>query len=158
MGCCSSKEDYYDIPRREDNLPGRTHFPKTTAQSIIAQAPAPTHNKAQNARRPHAHYDDENLFANERIKLTPLPGIALPNNNRPAPVLWAYPANNFDYTTQNRFGRPMGGNGVDAGPMRIVTDRNRNIQGMILHPLGDPVTFERAQERNRRRPDYRADY
>lgn len=155
---------YYDIPRQENpGHVGHTEFPKIEAQRIINAAPAPTHNK-ERGRRPHAHFDREDLFIQERTPLTPLPGVQV-RPDRPAPVLWAYPANNFDYATQNRRGappagvpggrgrdhrEPFRGGGVDAGPFRIVTDRHQNIQGMVYHPVDDEEGFERAPERQRR--------
>ncbi|WYZ45588.1 hypothetical protein EsH8_VIII_000904 [Colletotrichum jinshuiense] len=134
----------YFVPRREDNIGGSATISLAQAQNIISKAPAPSHNKARNARRPHAHYDREDHFAETRQGLLPLPGIPPPSNG-PPPVLWAYPSNTFDYANQNRFGVPKGGVGVDAGPFRIITDKDKNILGMVFHPTGDLVNFARAQ-------------
>jgi hypothetical protein len=116
-----------DFPRRDDGLPGRTHFPRPTAQQSRGM-------NRINTRRPPAHYDSD-----------PLPN-APPWRGRPPPMFWAYPANGFDYSTQNRRGQHHGSAG-SAGPFRVVTDRHQGIQGMITHPVGNPNDFIRAPER-----------
>lgn len=58
------------------------------------------------------------------------------------PVLWAYPGTYFDYAGQNRFG----GDASVIGPSRIITDRNKNIQGMVTHPYNSRTKFVRVPE------------
>lgn len=112
---------------------------------MIAQAPYPSHNRPD-GRRPHAHRDREDLFAAERAGLTPLPAVAPPARGA-APVLWSYPACELDYARQNRRGEVAG---QTPGPHRIITDRHKNIQGMVTHyPFGDHENFARVPERER---------
>lgn len=144
------------MPRRaidstNDPHPGRSQFPHHNAQWLIDRAPAPTHNRTS-GRRPHAHLDREDHFRAEREGLAPLPGVHAPGG-RPAPVLFAYPAEDFDYARQTRHGRiPREGvpGGVPPGPHRIITDRHKNIKGMTTHPPGDTMRFERVPERVQR--------
>jgi hypothetical protein len=146
------------MPRRAidaqgDPHSGRSEFPHHNAQWIIDQAPAPTHNRSH-GRRPHAHFDREDLFVEERQGLSPLDGVPAPPKGQP-PVLFAYPAEDFDYARQTRDGRIRreGVHGaLPPGPHRIITDRNKNIKGMTTHPQGDTQGFVRAPERVQRRP------
>lgn len=110
--------------------------------------------------RPHAHFDTENHYTVESAGLTPLPGARtrrVRDENDPAiyhtvtPKLYGYAGNpNFDYNNQNRSGEPRApGQGQDrvgprAGPVRLVTDRERNLVGVSYHPDGDFTKFERA--------------
>lgn len=135
------------MPRRNRGAPkpGKAQFPHEAAKGIIKNAPYPSHNRAT-GRRPHAHYDTEERFTKEKIGLQPLDGVAKPKN-KDAPVLWAYPAEDFDYAAQNRFGRVGSDGGKAPGPHRIITDRNKNIKGMTTHPYYNPHAMVRAPHR-----------
>lgn len=90
------------MPRRAHDEPGgptgRSEFPLDVAQVLIDRAPRPSHNRP-NGRRPHAHYDTDMHYVAERRNLRPLDGVA-PLANREAPVLWAYPAEDFNTPTK----------------------------------------------------------
>lgn len=136
---------YTDEPNRGRR--GRSEFPHYIAEDMIQRAPLPSHNKMK-GRRPHAHYDIEGQFKTERAGLQPLEGARqLPGKERP--VLWAYPATYYNYEGQNTHGRHRKGRDLSPGPHRIITDKNKNIQGMVTHPVGDDVGFVRAPERVR---------
>ncbi|KAL3706873.1 hypothetical protein TMatcc_007886 [Talaromyces marneffei ATCC 18224] len=128
---------------RPGDTPGRSEFPLHVAEHLIAQAPAPSHNRA-NGRRPHAHLDKEEFFRAERAGLKPLEGVPLRGRQQELPVLWAYPAENFDYSNQNHYGKV---NGKPPGPHRIITDRDKRIQGMVTHPVNDDKRFVQAPKR-----------
>ena len=135
------------MPRRAhdeiDGSAGRSEFPLHVAQFLIDRAPRPTHNRPQGLR-PHAHYDTDLHYVAERRNLRPLDGVS-PLANRGLPVLWAYPAEDFQYANQNRDGR-LRGQGP-PGPHRIITDRDKRIIGMSTHPLGRQREFVRAPAR-----------
>ena len=100
----------------------------------------------RHGRRPHAHNDDEAEFTKEGLQtLDGQPYRPPPQGTRP--VLWAYPPVDFDYENQNNQGRPrrdiagnaIGGNNTEAGPHRVIADRNKSIQGMVTHPSAAPL-------------------
>lgn len=146
-------KQYHDLPRRyfdTTHSSGRSEFPRHIAEDILSKAPFPTHSKSC-GRRPHAHYDTENLFKHEKPGKETLDGGKY-EGPKGDPVLWAYPATYFDYESQNRRGnepRDRGGKplGLEPGPHRIVTDKNKQIQGMITHGFDEDRRFLRAPAR-----------
>lgn len=90
------------------------------------------------------HVSATGIFRAERATLQPLEGVPTHGRHSP-PVLWAYPAMYWDYAAQNRRGEYPGS---DPGPHRIITDRDKRIQGMATHyPPGETQAFIRAPER-----------
>lgn len=143
---------YFELTREVSvsDSPGKTisvteEFPLSEAERIIAAAPAPWHNRGK-GRRPHAHFDREGFFEAEKATLMPLEGVNH-NTEGPTPVLWAYPAEDFDYFHQNSKGKVEG---KHIGPCRIITDRDKQIQGMVIHPIKDEGDFVRGPKRVRR--------
>jgi hypothetical protein len=49
----------------------------------------------------------------------------------------------FDYSHQNRNGFVLG---QSAGPHRIITDKDKNIQGFVTRPVGNKKEFVRVPE------------
>ncbi|KZF26979.1 hypothetical protein L228DRAFT_280116 [Xylona heveae TC161] len=146
---------FYAIPRTHFSKPehstyGQQIIPKYRCEELLRDAPLPTHNRT-NGKRPHAHYDSELLFANERAQLGIFPGVHVPNRykDQGPPRLWAYPAQEFDYEHQDKFGHD---HHRTPGPHRIITDKDKNIQGLVTHPVGDPIGFVRVHESVRRVP------
>jgi hypothetical protein len=96
---------------------------------------------------PRAFPDRDNLFHEEKLGLKSLDGTTYPyTGNRP--VLWIYPASrcvDFKKTGWSRKARRR----LDAGPHRIVTDRSKNIIGMISHPRWKGHPFMKAQKVSR---------
>ncbi|KAK4210804.1 hypothetical protein QBC37DRAFT_376667 [Rhypophila decipiens] len=159
----TSGSSYYDIPRHptrnEYQAGDRTRYSRRHAQEDVINAPAPTHNRFNNARRPHAHYDTEGDYIQESIGLTPLPGTTrgyglapMPSSVRP--VLWSYPSRhaNFDYADQNGRGRRLNNAQPqqDPGAFRVISDRHQNPQGVSYHPPGQSQSFARARHRRHR--------
>ncbi|KAM7199162.1 hypothetical protein V8F33_004637 [Rhypophila sp. PSN 637] len=149
----SSKSSYYSVPRnRDDYLPGHHRYSKRAAQELLQTAPDPTVRAGRNGRRPHAHFDDENHYTAERASLSPLPNACHTNTPRP----FGYAGNpGFDYATQNSKGKPQSNQareavGPEAGPIRLVADRDRNLVGVSYHPQGSFRDFERATYHPRR--------
>ncbi|PWY80792.1 hypothetical protein BO94DRAFT_470580, partial [Aspergillus sclerotioniger CBS 115572] len=130
----------------DDGHVGRAEMPRYVALDIIDKAPAPSHNKTT-GRRPHAHFDAENLFPTERAGLEPLEEVASGDGQRP--VFWAYPTTYFDYANQNRRGCVPGPCGPQSNPVphRIITDKDKNVVGMVTHPLKKQGKFVRVTER-----------
>ncbi|KAK4215623.1 hypothetical protein QBC37DRAFT_398532 [Rhypophila decipiens] len=164
MNCCpgttggqgstfSSKSSYYSVPRnRDDYLAGHHRYSKRSAQELLQTAPDPTVRAGRNGRRPHAHFDDEHHYPGERASLSPLPAAFHAN----PPRLFGYAGNpGFDYATQNSKGKPQSNQareavGPEAGPIRLVADRDRNLVGVSYHPLDSERRFERATYHPRR--------
>ncbi|PYI00214.1 hypothetical protein BO78DRAFT_412458 [Aspergillus sclerotiicarbonarius CBS 121057] len=111
-------------------------MPRCQIDDPDGPAPAPSHNKTNEA-----------LLAAQRAQLKPLDKVAA-RDNRQDPVLWACPATYHDYSRQNCDGIMQGANRAHSnpGPHRIITDRNKNIQGMVTHPAGNKNKFVRAPE------------
>ncbi|KAB8228021.1 uncharacterized protein BDW43DRAFT_316326 [Aspergillus alliaceus] len=116
-------------------------FTRKRAEEILSDAPYPNRNNKK-GRRPHAHYDIEKLFTKERTKLRPLETVDRSPSKDP-PVLWSYPAERFDYSLQNRLGEVKN---KFLTRHRIITDREKNIKGMVSHPPNSGKFF-RATER-----------
>lgn len=116
----------------------RTEVRQHDAEAWLEDTPMPT-SEEPHGLRPHAYYDWEDLFVNERASLTDLRGdLYNPGLRRKCPVLWmCVGAPNFDYGDEN----------ADAGAFRIVTDRERRIIGMAAHSEHDGGLFVRASER-----------
>jgi hypothetical protein len=104
------------------------------------RSPAPTaeSRKKNNKRYPKRYNDTEQLFKE--------------------PSLYEYPTKSWPYDQQNTKGKAfktVNGQRVQVNPefTRTVTDRNKNVKGVIYHPSGNPSKFVRAKEVNRgRRP------
>jgi hypothetical protein len=99
----------------------------------------------RNGKRPHAHFDIEQLFIDEKLGLKTLegndfiPGLKKRENT----VLWSYPPV-WDYEqtkSQQKKSRDK------AGPYRIITDRDQNIIRVVVHPKEDKKNFVRAHRR-----------
>ncbi|KAM7215637.1 hypothetical protein V8F06_008928 [Rhypophila decipiens] len=157
----SSDSSHYTVPRNRDNYDdgGYHRYSRRAAQELLLTAPAPTVSADRYGRRPHAHYDFENAYRSERAGLSPIPGA--PNRmvngvSRSPPRLFGYAGHpGFNYAAQNRRGEPLSNQarqavGPQAGPIRLVADRDRNLVGVSYHPQGSFSTFQRATHHPRR--------
>ncbi|KAL2841844.1 hypothetical protein BJY01DRAFT_249340 [Aspergillus pseudoustus] len=136
-----ASEPAYRINRgRNENDPSAYHLrTRASIQRHLDHSPAPTaeSRKKGNKRYPKRYNDRENLFRE--------------------PSLYEYPSKSWPYNQQNAKGKAYtaGANGqrvqVDPEFTRTVTDRNKNVKGVIYHPEGDRSGFVRAQEVNRGR-------
>ncbi|KIA75772.1 hypothetical protein HK57_00458 [Aspergillus ustus] len=135
-------EPAYRINRgRTENDPNAYHLrTRASIQRHMDHSPAPTDQsrKKGNKRYPKRYNDNENLFQAE-------------------PSLYEYPSKSWPYNQQNAKGRAYvtGADGqrvqVDPEFTRTITDRNKNVKGVIYHPKGDRSGFVRAEEVNRGR-------
>lgn len=148
----SSQPKVYLLPRRttstEESPSEKAEFPGYVAQYLVDLAPFPTHHK-RNGRRPHAHYDTEECFLEEIKSICPLNGT--PYSEGKPIVLFSYVATHFDYSNQTGKGRPRKRPGAtsrdEVGPFRIIASWNKDIEGFLVHPVGDKENFVRAEER-----------
>lgn len=66
------------------------------------------------------------------------------------PTFYEYISNDFPYAEQNNRGKikdlTKDQTRAKKGYTRTITDRNKNIKGVIYHPFGDENGFRRAQE------------
>lgn len=149
----NSYQKVYLLPRRttstEESPSGKAEFPGYVAQYLVDRAPFPTHHKKW-GRRPHAHYDTENCFLEEEKSICPLNGAPVSHEGRPI-VFFSYVATHFEYSNQTGKGKPRKRPGAidydEVGPFRIITLQNKDIKGLVLHPVGNREKFLRAEER-----------
>ncbi|CAL5870829.1 uncharacterized protein PFLUO_LOCUS5070 [Penicillium psychrofluorescens] len=139
MGCGFSKQ-VGKAPRHIFSLPRKTHIKleDTTPSDYSAGDYIPD-------PRPFPYYDRDGIFKEETATLKPLPGFEL-DPGQDAPVLWAYPDVyfGFDYSGQKEFG---GASEQDTGPHLIITDRDKNIVGLVTYSLDERGKLVRAAER-----------
>ncbi|KAF2218275.1 hypothetical protein BDZ85DRAFT_286473 [Elsinoe ampelina] len=81
---------------------------------------------------PHRYHDGEGLFGTNTS-------------------LYEFPAQKYPYERQTRGGHAIGPDGkrVPKGYARAITDRDKNIRGVIYHPEDDRHGFRRADEVSR---------
>ncbi|OJJ06170.1 hypothetical protein ASPVEDRAFT_314468 [Aspergillus versicolor CBS 583.65] len=149
----NSYQKVYLLPRRTTSTPkshsGNAESPGYVAQYLVDRAPFPTHHERW-GRRPHAHWDTENLFLEEEKSICPPNGTPTSPRGRPI-VLFSYVATHFDYSNQTSKGRPRKRPGApvrdEVGTFRIVALWSKDKVGLIWHPVGDKKGFFRAEER-----------
>ncbi|KAL4969410.1 uncharacterized protein BDV14DRAFT_196226 [Aspergillus stella-maris] len=134
-------EKVYIFPKEYKDDPGFPRSMRMTASEadyIMGIAPKPTHDELY-GDRPHGHEDREKDYAEERKRLLTLEGHAWEMFDDI--VLWAYPGTIYRYKTENDPPRAA----KEVGPLRIVTDKDRQRQGMSYHT--DKSGLKRAVER-----------
>lgn len=112
--------------------PGPLPHRRSELQRVLDEAPAidPTY---RGSRYPHRYNDGEGLFGTNTS-------------------LYEYPAHRYPYEHQRKNGTLKAiAKGAEKGYVRTVTDRNKNMRGVIYHPEWTRKGFERADEVGRPR-------
>lgn len=101
--------------------------------------------------------DKENAFVKERGRLRPHPDqVPLPSGTEgqtQVPVMYAYLVrDDYPYDKQNAKGKiqeeeKYDWRQLDAGPHRIIVDKDKNIQGMVTHWPHGSGRFRRAESK-----------
>ncbi|GIK03848.1 hypothetical protein Aspvir_007923 [Aspergillus viridinutans] len=120
--------------RQRDNFPNVHHVRlRSSVEELVSNAPYPTDQarRKNNKRRPKRYNDQERLFRKGSF--------------------YEYPTMEYPYKTQNSRGQAykiVNGKRIDADPSftRTITDRHKNVQGVIYHPEGRKSDFVRAQQ------------
>ncbi|KAJ5620278.1 hypothetical protein N7510_004262 [Penicillium lagena] len=139
MGCGFSKQ-VENVPRHVFSFPRKTYIKlkDTTSPDYSAGDYTPD-------PRPFPYFDREVIFKEETTALKSLQGFEA-SPGQEAPMLWAYPEMyfGFDYSAQNGVG---GVSEQDTGPHLIITDRDKNIVGVVTYSLDERGNLVRAAKR-----------
>lgn len=115
-------------------------------QAMLSKAPLPSSDKPYGLR-PHVHFDSEELFTDEeKHNLKTRDGRKYVAGSR-LRVLWAFPLY-WNYELERQLSRKQR-KLLDPGVHRIITDRYKNVIGVVTHPIGDRRAFIRARRRVR---------
>lgn len=119
----------------------------------MQQAPYPC-SENKHGRRPHGIVDRGKEYNKEGLKT--LSGQTYQPTMQDDIFVWGFPANNFNYNNQNCRGNPRAnqdgtpaGDDTEPGWSRIITDRDKKIQGLSVHPPHDPGKLERVSQAKR---------